>query len=89
MSTQENPQQIRAPQIKSKLLPVLVGILLCSLVGGLWFTLDQREDENLQNKIKAESVYTASHVDADLRTRLPSLHADGNSKDLCPGGIHL
>ncbi len=65
-----NPQQFSVPQIKAKLLPVLVGILLCSLVGVLWLTLKQHEEDNLQYKIKAESEYMATHLDADLQARI-------------------
>lgn len=65
-----NTPEFSVPQIKSKLLPVLVGILLCSLVGALWMILNQREQNNLHNKIKAESEYMSTHLEADLRTRI-------------------
>lgn len=53
--------------------PLLMGAMLCVLVFILWWTLDQREKNILRNKIKAEADYLATHVEADLRNRIPSL----------------
>ena len=73
MLQQTNYSQTPKPQIKAGWLPFLVGALLCMLVGLLWWTLDKREQTNLQNKINAEAKYLATLVDADLRNRIPTL----------------
>lgn len=54
-------------------LPIAVAVLLSCLVGMLWWTIDQREHASLQSKLNAEAQDLATHVDADLRTRIPPL----------------
>jgi len=72
--TQENGIQNTAqPRIAAGWLAVLIGSLLCVIVGLLWWTLDRREKNNLHNKIKSEAEYLATHVDSDLRNRIPAL----------------
>lgn len=69
------PDQTKASEtpIPKNWLPILVGASLCFLVSILWWTLDQHEQANLQNKIHAEAQDLAAHIDADLRNRLPTL----------------
>ncbi|OPY86431.1 MAG: Cyclic di-GMP phosphodiesterase Gmr [Smithella sp. PtaU1.Bin162] len=58
---------------KINFLPILIGILLCVLVGSLYWSFRQREENILRHKIKAEAEYLAGHMDADLKNRIPSL----------------
>jgi sensor domain CHASE-containing protein len=61
------------PQIKSGWLPVLIGILLGLLVIFLYVGLDKSDQMNSYNKIKAEAEYLSTHVDSDLKNRIPTL----------------
>jgi diguanylate cyclase (GGDEF)-like protein/PAS domain S-box-containing protein len=54
-------------------LPLLVGILLSILTLALWKTLDLQEETTIRNKVKTETDYLASLIEADLRNRIPEL----------------
>lgn len=73
MSSQTDSSHHSLPRIKIGWLPVLITILLCMLVGMLWWTLDQRELITLRNKTNAEARYLAGHIDADLLSRIAAL----------------
>ena len=73
MPDQTNYSRTPDSHIKAGWLPVLVGGLLCTLVALLWWTLNEREQTNLHSKIEAEAEYLVTHIDADLRNRIPTL----------------
>lgn len=54
-------------------LPLLIGAVLCMLSAVLWWTLAEREQTLLYNKVKAEAEYLSDHIDADLHNRISSL----------------
>ncbi len=67
-----NPEPAK-PLIRDRLLPFLIGVLLCTLTFVLRNTLRVKERSDLQNKVRIETENLASHIDADLRNRIPSL----------------
>jgi diguanylate cyclase (GGDEF)-like protein/PAS domain S-box-containing protein len=73
MPERKRPFPMDLPRSKMPWLPIVVGILLCALTFALWKTLDAQERANLQAKVKFSADYLASHVEADLRNRLPAL----------------
>lgn len=89
MPGSNNNQEYTKPLIRDRLLPFLIGALLCTLTFVLWSTLHLKEQSNLQNKVRSETENLASHIDADLRNRIPSLQRmakeweeeQGESKD--------
>ena len=66
------PQTIE-PQRQSHWLPLLTALLLSCLTFLLYWTMEERENDNLQQKINAEAQNMATHVDADLLNRIPTL----------------
>ncbi|MEI6874323.1 MAG: CHASE domain-containing protein, partial [Spirochaetota bacterium] len=66
-------------------LPLVVGLLLCALVFFLWGTLESREQANLRSKVQAQADFLASHIEADLRSRLPALQRMARSWELRQG----
>lgn len=60
-------------QATARWLPLLVGALLCSLVGALWWGLDQHEQAHRQNTLENEAKGMAAQLEADLLTRIPAL----------------
>jgi diguanylate cyclase (GGDEF)-like protein/PAS domain S-box-containing protein len=54
-------------------LPLLVFAALCGLVLLLWRTLDLQGKAAMRAKVQTEADFLSSHIDADLRTRLPAL----------------
>jgi len=54
-------------------LPVLAGVVLCLLTLALWRTLELQGQTNLDNLIRTEEDFLASHIEADLRSRLPAI----------------
>lgn len=73
------------PGAKGIWLPALVGVLLCALALALWRMLEQQEDANLRAKVRSESDYLASHIEADLRNRIPALERMATSWELRGG----
>lgn len=61
------------PGIKTLWLPLISGVLLCALVIMLWLTLEMKEKSALRLKVKSETEYLASAIEADLRNRIPSI----------------
>ncbi len=54
-------------------VPLFAGLFLSVLVFILWKTLDMKEQNNLQAKLKTETEYLASTIEADLQNRIPSI----------------
>ena len=54
-------------------LPVLAGLFLGALIFTFWHSLKRQEQTDLQNKVRIEAESLASHIDADLRTRIACL----------------
>ncbi len=73
------------PDIRSRWLPVAVGAFLCALAAVLWWNLAQREKTHLQNLLDSEASYLASHVEADLRARIPPLQRIARGWELAGG----
>ena len=67
-------------------LPLMVGALLCIFSSVLLWTIERREQSNLQNEINSKAVYMASHVNADLRNRITSLKHMAKRCEI-PGGM--
>lgn len=84
MISQATPQQEK-PNIKSWWLPLVVGLILCMLVIGMWRMLEQQESANRRNKIEAESDYLGSRVESDLKNRIPDLQRMVRSWELRQG----
>ena len=84
MNDQATPK-IEEPIVKSWWLPLLVGLILCVLVFGMWQTLKLQESANLRNKIEAESDYLGSRVESDLKNRIPALQRMVKSWELRQG----
>ncbi|MCP4215307.1 MAG: diguanylate cyclase [bacterium] len=61
------------PQVQTKWLPILVGTLLCILVLLLWWTLNEQDNRALLKRVEAEAHKLASNMEADMRSRIPSL----------------
>jgi PAS domain S-box-containing protein len=61
------------PRIRAGWVPVVVGVVLCLMVGGLWWTLEEREQRNLRAKVQSQADYLAEHVTVDLADRIPFL----------------
>jgi hypothetical protein len=64
----------------------MVGALLCIFSSLLLWTIERREQSNLQNEINSKAVYMASHVNADLRNRITSLKHMAKRCEI-PGGM--
>jgi sensor domain CHASE-containing protein len=64
----------------------MVGALLCIFSSVLLWTIERREQSNLQNEINSKAVYMASHVNADLRNRITSLKHMAKRCEI-PGGM--
>lgn len=58
---------------KAGWLPLLTGALLLVISLVIWRNLVLQEKANLSAKVKAESEYLASLIEADLRSRIPAL----------------
>lgn len=71
--------------IRFRWLPAAVGVLLCALAAVLWWNLSQREKTHLQNLLDSEASYLASHVEADLRARIPALQRIAREWELAGG----
>lgn len=54
-------------------LPVLIGVSLCLLVGGIWFALDRQRDADAFRLVAARATELASFIAGDIRARVPSL----------------
>jgi len=67
-------------------LPAALFIVIAALVLVLWHGLEDREQQNLRARIEAEADYLGSHVEADLRGRLPALQRLARSWEI-HGGI--
>lgn len=61
------------PSVWTRWLPVLVGTVLCALVGILWLTLERHEQTHLRDVVRSEAEYLVTNMAADLRDRIPSL----------------
>jgi diguanylate cyclase (GGDEF)-like protein/PAS domain S-box-containing protein len=73
------------PERSARWLPLLIGFLLCLLVFARWKTLDLQERTELQNKVNAQTGYLASHIEADLRNRIPTLRRMARAWELRSG----
>ena len=61
------------PQQQNFWLPLGTAFLLCLLTFFLYWTMEERENSNLQQKINAEAQNMATHIEADLLNRIPTL----------------
>ncbi len=61
------------PQQQNFWLPLGTAFLLCLLTFFLYWTMEERENNNLQQKINAEAQNMATHIEADLLNRIPTL----------------
>jgi len=66
-------------------LPAALFIVIAALVLLLWHGLEDREQQNLKARIEAEADYLGSHVEADLRSRLPALQRLARSWEIHGG----
>ena len=65
--------------------PAALFIVIAALVLVLWHSLEDREQQNLRVRIEAEADYLGSHVEADLRGRLPALQRLARSWEIHGG----
>lgn len=65
--------------------PAALFIVIAALVLVLWHGLEDREQQNLKARIEAEADYLGSHVEADLRGRLPALQRLARSWEIHRG----
>lgn len=74
MSANGTPKSLSAELRYQRTWQSLVVVaLLCALTLILWWTLKRQEQANLQTKVRVESEYLASQIQADLRNRIPAL----------------
>lgn len=53
--------------------PLLVALVLGALVTVLWWSLEQREQNTLRDRIRDEVFFHVSHLESELGSRIPSL----------------
>lgn len=63
-------------------LPVTLFIVIAALVLVLGHGLEDREQQNLRTRVEAEADYLGSHIEADLRGRLPALQRFARSWEI-------
>ena len=66
------PQTVERQQQK-RWLPLLAAAGLCILTLMLYGAMEQRENDNLQQKIEVEAKNLTAHIDADLHSRVSAL----------------
>lgn len=69
----------------SRWFPATLFLVIAALVFVLWHGLEDREQQNLRARIEAEADYLGSHVEADLRGRLPALQRLARSWEIHRG----
>lgn len=60
-------------RIRNSWLPLAVFAMLCIVVLSLWTTLRLQEQSELRTKLDTEAENLSSHINADLRNRIPAL----------------
>ena len=73
MSNSAMTSQTVGPKQQKCWLPLLAAAGLCVLTLMLYGAMEQRENDNLQQKIEVEAKNLTAHIDADLRSRLSAL----------------
>jgi len=73
MSGKKDDSKLFIIAIKGKFFPVLIGIILCTLVTGLWTALENQEDANRIKTVKTEAQKIVEIINIDLNNRIKSL----------------
>lgn len=73
MSNPATTPQTAQQQQKKWWLPLWAAVCLVALTLALYGAMEQRESDNLQQKIEVDAQNLAIHIDADLRSRLSAL----------------
>jgi PAS domain S-box-containing protein len=73
MPEDKHAWQTRVRSLKADWLQILVFALLCSLTFIFWRTLESRDESTLRDKVEVEAGNLANQMEADLRSRIPTL----------------